>query len=137
MKLHQLRYIYEIARQGLNVSQAAEILHTSQSGVSKACQLLKEELYLQIFQRHGKRLIGITEPGKIILNLAERVMCELENISRVGEEFTQKRRGRSLSQPPTPRHAIVYLTQLKFLCSIIQRLCSIFIKVTQLKLRSR
>jgi len=90
MKLHQLRYIYEIARQGLNVSQAAEILHTSQSGVSKACQLLKEELNLQIFQRHGKRLIGITEPGKIILNLAERVMCELDNISRVGEEFTQK-----------------------------------------------
>ena len=93
MKLHQLRYIYEIARQGLNVSQAAEILHTSQSGVSKACQLLEEELSLQIFHRHGKRLIGITEPGKIILNLAERVMCEMENIKRVGEEFTQNETG--------------------------------------------
>ncbi len=93
MKLHQLRYIYEIARQGLNVSQAAEVLHTSQPGVSKACQLLEEELNLQIFQRHGKRLVGITEPGKIILNLAERVMSELENITRVGEEFTQKESG--------------------------------------------
>jgi hypothetical protein len=56
------------------VSQAAEALHTSQSGVSKACQLLEEELNLQIFQRHGKRLIGITEPATIILNLAERIM---------------------------------------------------------------
>ena len=93
MKLHQIRYIHEIARQGLNVSQAAEVLHTSQSGVSKACQLLEEELDLQIFQRHGKRLIGITEPGKIILNLAERVLCELENITRVGEEFIQKETG--------------------------------------------
>ncbi len=93
MKLYQLRYIYEIARQDLNVSQAAEALHTSQSGVSKACQLLEEELNLQIFQRHGKRLTGITEPGKIILNLAERVMRELENITRVGEEFTQKESG--------------------------------------------
>jgi LysR family transcriptional regulator, cys regulon transcriptional activator len=93
MKLHQLRYIHEIARQGLNVSQAAEVLHTSQSGVSKACQLLEEELNLHIFQRHGKRLTGITEPGKIILNLAERVMSEMENIKRVGEEFTQKESG--------------------------------------------
>ena len=93
MKLHQLRYIHEIARQGLNVSQAAEVLHTSQSGVSKACQLLEEELNLQIFQRHGKRLIGITEPGKIILNLAERIMSEMENIKCVGEEFTQKETG--------------------------------------------
>jgi LysR family cys regulon transcriptional activator len=93
MKLHQLRYIYEIARQGLNVSQAAEVLHTSQSGVSKACQLLEEELNLQIFHRSGKRLTGITEPGKIILNLAEQVIRELENIKRVGEEFTQKETG--------------------------------------------
>jgi LysR family cys regulon transcriptional activator len=93
MKLHQLRYIHEIARQGLNVSQAAEVLHTSQSGVSKACQLLEEELNLHIFQRNGKRLIGITEPGKIILNLAERVMSEMDNIRRVGEEFTQKETG--------------------------------------------
>jgi LysR family cys regulon transcriptional activator len=93
MKLHQLRYIHEIARQGLNVSQAAEVLHTSQSGVSKACQLLEEELNLHIFQRRGKRLVGVTEPGKIILKLAERVMRELENIKRVGEEFTQKETG--------------------------------------------
>ena len=75
------------------MSQAAEILNTSQSGVSKACQLLEEELNLQIFQRHGKRLISITEPGKIILNLAERVMCELENITRVGKEYAQKETG--------------------------------------------
>ena len=93
MKLYQLRYISEIARQGLNVSQAAEILHTSQSGVSKACQLLEEELKLQIFHRHGKRLTGVTEPGKIILRLAEQVLCELETIKRVGEEFAQQETG--------------------------------------------
>jgi LysR family transcriptional regulator, cys regulon transcriptional activator len=93
MKLLQLQYIREIVRQGLSVSQASEALHTSQSGVSRQIQLLEEELKLQIFQRHGKRLIGITEPGKIILNLAERVLREMESIKRVGEEFTQKDRG--------------------------------------------
>ena len=87
MKLHQLRYVREVARQGLNVSVAAEALHTSQPGVSKQIQLLEEELNLQIFQRNGKRLIGITEPGKNILELAERVMRDMENIKRVGEEL--------------------------------------------------
>ena len=93
MKIHQLRYVREVARQGLNISVAAEALHTSQPGVSKQIQLLEEELNLQIFQRNGKRLIGITEPGKIILDLAERVMRELENIKRVGEEFTHEDTG--------------------------------------------
>lgn len=93
MKIHQLRYVREVARQGLNISVAAEALHTSQPGVSKQIQLLEEELNLKIFQRNGKRLIGITEPGKIILELAERVMRELENIKRVGEEFTHEETG--------------------------------------------
>lgn len=93
MNLIQLRYIREIVRQGLSISGTAEALHTSQSGVSRQVQLLEEELNLQIFQRNGKRLIGITEPGKLILVLAERLLCELENIKRVGQEFTQKSRG--------------------------------------------
>ena len=93
MKLHQLRYVREVARHGMNVSLAAEALHTSQPGVSKQIQLLEEELNLQIFQRNGKRLIGITEPGRIILELAERVMREMDNIKRVGEEFTQEEAG--------------------------------------------
>lgn len=93
MNLIQLRYIREIVHQGLSISNASEALHTSQSGVSRQIQLLEEELKLLIFKRNGKRLIGITEPGKIIVNLAERVLRELENIKRVGEEFTQKDKG--------------------------------------------
>jgi LysR family transcriptional regulator, cys regulon transcriptional activator len=93
MNLIQLRYIREIVHQGLSVSNASDALHTSQSGVSRQVQLLEEELKLQVFQRNGKRLIGITEPGKIIVNLAERVLRELESIKRVGEEFTQKDKG--------------------------------------------
>ncbi len=93
MNLVQLRYLREIVRQGLSVSNASDALHTSQSGVSRQVQLLEEELKLLVFQRNGKRLIGITEPGKIIVALAERVLRELENIKRVGEEFTQKGKG--------------------------------------------
>jgi LysR family transcriptional regulator, cys regulon transcriptional activator len=93
MKLHQLRYIREVARQRLNISTAAEALHTSQPGVSKQIQLLEEELSLQIFQRNGKRLVGVTEPGAAILQMAERVLHEMENIRRVGEEFSHEDTG--------------------------------------------
>lgn len=87
MKLHQLRYLHEVVRQGLNITGAADALNTSQPGVSKQIQLLEEELGLQIFQRNGKRLIGITEPGAKILALATQVIRDIDNIKRVGEEF--------------------------------------------------
>ena len=78
MKLHQLKYVSEVVKQGLNISLAADTLHTSQPGVSKQIQLLEQELNLQIFQRHGKRLTGVTEPGQNIVDLAERVMRDME-----------------------------------------------------------
>ena len=88
MKIHQLRYVHEVARQSLSISNAADALYTSQPGVSKQIQLFEEELGVQVFQRNGKRLVGITEPGKQIVALAGRVMREMENIKRVGEEFS-------------------------------------------------
>lgn len=93
MNLQQLRYLREVVRQNLNISQAADVLHTSQSGISKQIQLLEEELNLPIFQRHGKRLTSITEPGKLIVNLAERALREVDNIKRVGDEFSQQSAG--------------------------------------------
>ncbi|WP_020181757.1 MULTISPECIES: CysB family HTH-type transcriptional regulator [unclassified Methylotenera] len=93
MKLHQLKYVHEVSQQGLNISAAAEALHTSQPGVSKQIQLLEEELGLQIFQRNGKRLVGITEPGRQILKLAAQVMFDMQNIKRVGDEFSRVETG--------------------------------------------
>ena len=90
MKLHQLKYVREVVRQGLNISMAADALHTSQPGVSKQIQLLEQELNLQIFQRSGKRLTGITSPGRGIVELAERVISDMENIKRIGDEFSHE-----------------------------------------------
>lgn len=93
MKLHQLRYLHEVARQGLNITSAAEALFTSQPGVSKQIQLFEDELGLQVFQRNGKRLTGITEPGAQILALAAKVILDVDNIKRVGDEFTNVESG--------------------------------------------
>jgi len=93
MTLQQLRYLTEIARRGLNVSEAAEALHTSQPGVSKQIRALEDELGVEVFVRHGKRLAAITQPGKAVLAIAERILAEAANLRRAGEEFANEKLG--------------------------------------------
>src|SRR3970040_1077860 len=93
MKIQQLRYLTEIARRGLNVSEAAEALHTSQPGVSKQIRSLEDELGIEVFVRHGKRLVSVTEPGKAVIAIAERILAEAGNLKRAGEEFANDKIG--------------------------------------------
>jgi LysR family cys regulon transcriptional activator len=89
MNLQQLRYLREISRQGLKMSDAADALYTSQPGISKQVKLLEEELGIEIFVRNGKRIVAITEPGKAVLEIAKRVLHEADNLRQVGQEFQQ------------------------------------------------
>ena len=93
MKLQQLRCLTEVARRGLNVSEAAEALHTSQPGVSKQIRALEDELGVQVFVRHGKRLVSVTEPGRAVVAIAERILAEAQNLRRAGEEFANDQLG--------------------------------------------
>src|SRR5207247_9779879 len=93
MKLQQLRYLTEIARRGLKGSEAAEALHTSQPGVSKQIRALEDELGIDVFVRHGKRLVSVTEPGKTVIAIAERILAEANNLRRAGEEFANEKLG--------------------------------------------
>ena len=94
MKLQQLRYLVEVAKQGLNVSEAAEKLHTSQPGISKQIRLLEDELGIQVFIRNGKRVVSVSEPGKEVLRISERILREAQNLKRVGDEFSRRRKAR-------------------------------------------
>jgi len=93
MNLQQLRYVVEVVRHGLNVSEAAEAMFTSQPGVSKQIRALEEELGVEIFLRHGKRLIGLTEPGKVVVKRCERILRDLQSIATVAEEFGRSDEG--------------------------------------------
>jgi LysR family cys regulon transcriptional activator len=87
MNLQQLRFFNEVVRQGLNISNAASALYTSQPGVSKQIKLLEEELGIEIFVRNGKRIEAITEPGKAVLEIAQRMLHDAGNLKQVAEEF--------------------------------------------------
>jgi LysR family transcriptional regulator, cys regulon transcriptional activator len=93
MKLQQLRYLCEVASQGLNLSKAAKTLHTSQPGISKQISLLEDELGVDIFVRNGKRVVKITPPGEAIIEIAERMLRDAKNLKQVGQEFTNEASG--------------------------------------------
>lgn len=93
MNLHQLRFVQEVARRGLNLTEAAKALHTSQPGVSKGIIELEQELGIDIFARHGKRMKAITEPGQQVLKTVDIIMREVGNLRRIGEQFTSQDSG--------------------------------------------
>jgi len=93
MNLHQFRFVQEAARRGLNLTEAAKALHTSQPGVSKAIIELEEELGIEIFSRHGKRLKRITEPGQHVLDSVAIILREVGNLKRIGEQYSAQDTG--------------------------------------------
>lgn len=104
MNLHQFRFVQEAARRNLNLTEAAKALHTSQPGVSKAIIELEEELGVEIFARHGKRLKRVTEPGQHVLKSIELIMREVGNLKRIGEQFSAQDSG-TLSMATTHTQA--------------------------------
>ena len=93
MKLQQLRYLCETANQSLNLSKAAKKLHTSQPAISKQIQLLEDELGVAILVRNGKRIIQVTPPGQMIIKIANRILRDADNLTKVAQEFTNEAGG--------------------------------------------
>jgi LysR family transcriptional regulator, cys regulon transcriptional activator len=90
MNFQQLRYVREAVRQGLNLTEAANVLFTSQPGISKQIRELEDELGIEIFVRRGKRLVALTEPGRTVVQVIERLLAEADNLRQVGREFADQ-----------------------------------------------
>jgi len=74
MNLQQLRIVRETVRRNFNLTEVANSLFTSQSGVSKHIKDLEDELGVELFIRRGKRLLGLTDPGKEMVEIVERIL---------------------------------------------------------------
>jgi LysR family cys regulon transcriptional activator len=108
MNLHQLRFVQEAVRRNLNLTETARALHTSQPGVSKAIRELENELGVDLFVRHGKRLTRITEPGRQMLASVEAILREVANLKRIGDEYAARDTG-TLSIATTHTQARYFL----------------------------
>ncbi len=93
MNLHQFRFVQEAVRRNLNLTETAKALFTSQPGISKAILELEEELGVDIFARHGKRLKRVTEPGQQVLKSVDIIMREVANLKRIGEQYSKQDSG--------------------------------------------
>jgi LysR family cys regulon transcriptional activator len=93
MNFQQLRSVREAVRQGFNLTEVANVLNTSQPGVSRQIRELEDELGIEIFARAGKRLTGLTPPGATVLPIVERLLQEAANLQRAGEDFASAGQG--------------------------------------------
>ncbi|HVW65985.1 MAG TPA: CysB family HTH-type transcriptional regulator [Nitrosospira sp.] len=93
MNFQQLRIIHETVRQNYNLTDTANALFTSQSGVSKHIKDLEDELGVELFVRKGKRLLGLTDPGKELAKIVERILLDARNIKRLAQQFSDQEQG--------------------------------------------
>lgn len=93
MNFQQLRIVRETVRQEFNLTEVANALYTSQPGVSKHIRDLEDELGIEIFVRRGKRLLGLTEPGKELLGVVERILLDTQNLRRIADQFASRETG--------------------------------------------
>ena len=88
MNFQQLRAVREITRSGFNLTDVADVLHTSQHGISRQIRELEDVLGIEIFVRVGKRLTRLTPPGEAVMPIVERLLLDADNLRRVGEKFS-------------------------------------------------
>ncbi len=93
MNFQQLKSVREAVRCNFNLTEVANMLFTSQPGVSRQIRELEDELGIEIFVRNGKRLTGLTPPGQALLPLVEKLLLGADNIKRVGDDFSAKLNG--------------------------------------------
>jgi LysR family cys regulon transcriptional activator len=93
MNFQQLRIVREAVRCNFNLTDVAAALYTSQSGVSKHIKDLEDELGVELFVRRGKRLLGLTEPGRELSGVVERILLDAANVRRLAQQFAQSSRG--------------------------------------------
>ena len=93
MNFQQLRIVQEAVRCNFNLTEVANALFTSQSGVSKHIKDLEDELGVELFVRRGKRFLGLTEPGKEVVEIVKRMLLDANNIRHLAVQFSQSDQG--------------------------------------------
>lgn len=111
MNFQQLRSVRETVRRSFNLTDVAQMLHTSQPGVSRQIRELEEELGIDIFMRAGKRLTGLTPPGEVLLPIVEKLLLGADNLRSVGADFSASAQG-TLSIAATHSQARYALPQV-------------------------
>ncbi|HEX8605732.1 MAG TPA: LysR family transcriptional regulator [Pseudoduganella sp.] len=91
MDIRSLRYFVETARLS-SFTQAAELLHVTQSTISKMVHQLEEELGTPLFVRDGRRL-GLTDTGRIVYGRGQEMLATMRTLAAEVRDVQAVRRG--------------------------------------------
>lgn len=86
-----LKILSEVRRQG-SLTAAAEQLNVSQPALSHTIRKFEERHGIQVWEKHGRNL-RYTQAGQYLLEVAERVLPQLDHANRVLAEFSSGQRG--------------------------------------------
>lgn len=93
MNFQQLRFVREAVRRNFNLTEVAAALYATQPGVSRAIKELEDELGVELFVRRGKRLVGLTEPGRALIDVVDRMLTDAQNLRNIAERFSADESG--------------------------------------------
>lgn len=93
MNLNQLELLRVLKETQYNQSKAAQKMNVVQSAASRQLQLLEDELGAPLFERYGKKLLGLTALGERIMEEVERINLSKMNIQSIAEDFRDNRNG--------------------------------------------
>ena len=93
MNFQQLRFVREAVRRNFNLTEVAAALYATQPGVSRAIKELEDELGVEVFVRRGKRLVGLTEPGRALIDVVDRMLTDAQNLRTIAERFSSEETG--------------------------------------------
>jgi len=122
MTLLQMKYLSEIVERGMSISAAAVALHTSQPGMSRQMQALERELGVTIFVRSKRRILGLTEVGVQVREVARKVLLATESLRHISRDASGENSG-TLTVTTSHTHARYVLPR------IIEEFCRRFPKV--------
>lgn len=88
----KLRHFITLASVG-NFNTAAELLHISQPALSRSIQTLESQLKLALFDRN-QRAIKLTDAGRHLLERAQTVLLDVENLTLEAERYLSLQAGK-------------------------------------------
>lgn len=93
MNLSQIELLRVLQENDFSLSKAAEKMHIVQSAVSRQLQLFEAELGSPIYERQGKKLIGLTSLGQRIMGEVSTINIAKKNIQTLAADYIDSNQG--------------------------------------------
>jgi LysR family cys regulon transcriptional activator len=93
MNMSQIELLRILQETDLNLSKAAEKMHIVQSAVSRQLHLFEAELGSPLFERQGKKLVGMTRLGIRIMDEIAIITGAKTNIQNIAADFLDSNKG--------------------------------------------